>query len=300
MRNLSKNLALALETPCSLAATITSAASGKVEYVIERYGPEVFLARMTSKMCLNKNGTALAETPWLALIKAHSELVERSTIDDMINNLQIDCANGAAASIYADFAAARAREEIVERDALVNFWLSCQYITDLTPNDSWDRLKQAIGFGLEANTYLVPSHEFYAVVTILTTVSPSGERRLHAVGCRASTEVQSAAHGAIQEAVMLALNDPSLSWPCPTFSRREQDAPLNKTYLRNLSLKQITTKKGSFHVHRIFSSALSGIQNGSAFVSAPSFRSLYGRYPPNLKIDIPYFTTHEKELAFAE
>ena len=283
-----------LELPISMAATLRSVSSGDLSYVVERYSRKCYLARVAFKdRRIGLNGTSLAESPWLALVKAKSELIERSASFEVDSKFSNNAVCGISASVFSNLAARRAELELFERDALVNFWSSGKYRADMTHDYNWKRVVEKSGLSFDVRVHLVPSHKYFVAVALLVSSRGGGEKRLHAVGCHADHSQRSAGLAAVKEATMLALNDPNYSTPCPNFEHlgNTQWVAAESTQDFDFCLRSVPVQVGLFKVHTILSSRLSGLKKGSTHISRDSYERLYGCTPRITEMNIPYFTT---------
>lgn len=282
-----------LETPFSLLATLARISNGKMEYQVERYSRNLYLARISLLDPMYRStGTSLETSPWLALTKAHSELVERNPTWRHEWKLPTDAVCGQSTSMFQKLAAHRAELELFERDALVNFWASGLFTKDISDHHEWKDFPKHLGLNLRLKVYVVPSHKHVVTVALLMPFDSVFGQRILAVGCSAAKAEETAARAAVKEALMLALNDPLDSVDSPSFGKLHDQncSDLKNRHLCDLGLRNLTKISGFYTTHLVYSAKLSGIRNGTPYISQESFEVLFGRIKPREPAAIPYFT----------
>jgi hypothetical protein len=161
----------------------------------------------------NTTGSSFSSSRLTAIIKALVELHERGNVYIILNQSNSFISGlpgydrsvpyGAATSIFLEKARTRAIQELVERDALVNFWVCKRFIAKtnntILPPKNLALLINIEQFGYRVKSYLIKSHQYQTVLSVLITQDSS----VILVGCSSKNTIKEAAASSIEELAML-------------------------------------------------------------------------------------------------
>lgn len=224
----------------------------------------------------------------IAISKAINEFLERACTSACKNRKEKAPILSSAASIFKRAAVKRSRDELILRDAVVNFWASKSAGLNLQYSDL--RVQEINSRDWTTQFVHLKSLEGNVVLTILRKDLTS-EKAIFFTGVGISKSIETSCFNSFSEALIQVLmfenfghtrilDAKSFSWV--NSSLKDQSAQGDDSLIRSRNNIFNEVKMSGSWVSLVSSQNLSGVSKPNIYFSQNSFTSLYGNRPPNL------------------